>query len=140
MTQIKTIEADPAFRKRFIVECSVLLAFGLVLILWFYPEFLKPLILIYPAYSFWVIEVLVISILTIMALSWFGIMKTGYHTVQQMRYPPENTKVLKSTQIIEGEKAVRRGKVLMVLSGFCVAACVAMAIWIAHEGVRILMG
>jgi hypothetical protein len=132
------LPANKEYRRKFIVRitvlCIVALVLGCVLILWGHPWMKRYLETLEPRRGLrlitWSLALIFLSILPICVF----IFLQGRKIMRSERFPPPGTKVIRDTEVIRGERAIARGRLLvgaaLVLACLALVAAVYVPYWL----------
>lgn len=112
------LKADPEYRRKVILLYAVAIVLGYIIIQWGLPAFDSFLKQKSPAEALHVLMVSV-SVLFLSILPWSVYMfRYAQRILKTGKYPPAGAKVIRDTEILEGEPAHRKAYVIIVLSLF----------------------
>jgi hypothetical protein len=132
-SQEHVIKADKRARMLFILAWIVCVCVGAALIRWVLPWGQGQLERTEPGDALHVIQ-LVIGFIFLSVIP-FGVylLRLGRRAVAHQQMPPPGTRVIMDTKVLEGDKAVTRGRLIMVIALLLVALSLAGGLYLPYK-------
>lgn len=117
-TQIQehAIKADKRIRKFVILAYIVAVLVILVLTMWILPWSEGKLEQTEPEVMLRIIRIVIAFIFLSIVLFGLYMCRFGWRVIRHKKMPPPGTKVIVDTKVLEGDKAVMRGKIIIAVS------------------------
>jgi hypothetical protein len=119
------IRADKSYRKKVILIYVVLVCLGLFAIVWGLPraeQFLRKLDL---ETALRVARTMLLMVFLSVAALGLYLFRFGRSVMEHERFPPPNRKVIRDTNLLEGQEAITRGRILVFLA--LILVCLGLA-------------
>ena len=113
---IKVIKADKRIRKLVILAYIVAVLVMVVLLMWILPWAEGKLEQTEPEVMLRIIRIVIAFIFLSIVPFGLYMCRFGWRVIKHKQMPPPGTKVLVDTKVLEGDKAVKRGRLIIAIS------------------------
>jgi flagellar basal body-associated protein FliL len=132
-SQQRMVKADKKARLLFIIAWIACVCAGLALIGWVLPWGQGQLERAEPATALRAIQIVIGFIfLSIIPFSVY-LFRLGSRAVRCRQMPPPGTRVIMDTKVLEGDKAVTRGRLIMAIALVLIALCLAGGLYLPYK-------
>lgn len=128
----RVIRADKAYRNKVLVLLVLLVSLGTLIIGWGLPWMQEDLRSRNPEEALQFMKVaLVLLFLGILPMA-LTLLSFGRKIISTERFPPPGVRVIRDTELLEGERAKQRGRALVIVSVILVLVGLCGAFYVPH--------
>ncbi len=129
----RVIKANKKVRRLVVAVCVISVLVMIALMLWVLPWGMSHLERQQPRVVLWVLEAVVAVIfLSVVPLAVY-LYWLGRQVVRHRQLPPPGMKVIVDTRVIEGDRAVMRGRIVMALAVILLAVGLLGGLWLPYR-------